>query len=69
MSVEDSRVFRDQSVLGYPQVLTQKCFNRFGRFLVIEECDMGGRDASWLWLQKGKIREAGINLSLNFRLR
>jgi hypothetical protein len=35
--VEDSRVFKDSSVLGFPRVLAQKCGNRNKRFLVLKE--------------------------------
>jgi hypothetical protein len=35
--VEDSRVFWNQSLQGFPRVLAQRCFNIHGGFLVVEE--------------------------------
>jgi hypothetical protein len=37
--VETFEVFWDQSRAGFPQLITQKCSNRHGRFLMIEESD------------------------------
>jgi hypothetical protein len=37
--VETSKVFWDQSRAGYPRIITQKCSNKHGRFLTVEEFD------------------------------
>lgn len=34
--VEDSRIFSNQSLQGFPRVLAQHCFNRHSGFLVVE---------------------------------
>ena len=36
---KDSSVYWDRSILGFPRILAQCCFNRHGSFLVIEEYD------------------------------
>ena len=43
VAVEDSQVFRDQTAPGRPRVLAQKCGNRNGRFLVLEEYNDRGK--------------------------
>ena len=37
--VENSEVFWDQSRAGYPRIIAQKCSNRHGFFLLLEEFD------------------------------
>jgi hypothetical protein len=37
--VETFEVFWNQSRAGYPWIIAQKCSNRHGRFLMIEEFD------------------------------
>ena len=37
VEVETFEVFWDQSKAGYPRIITQKCSNRHGRFLTIED--------------------------------
>jgi hypothetical protein len=37
--VENSEVFWDQSRAGYPRIIAQKCSNRHGNFLLLEEFD------------------------------
>ena len=37
VDLETSEVFWDQSRAGYPRIIVQKCANRHGRFLTIEE--------------------------------
>jgi hypothetical protein len=65
VAVEDSRVFRDQTVPGFPQVLAQKCGNRNERFLVIEEYN--GRGNAGLFLcRKEETDEVGISLLRSF---
>jgi hypothetical protein len=39
VDMETSEVFWDQSCAGYPQIIVQKCSNRYGRFLTVEEFD------------------------------
>jgi hypothetical protein len=61
VAVEDSRVFRDQTMLGFLRVLSQKCGNRNGRFLVIEEYN--GRGNAGLFLcRKEETDKDGIGL-------
>ena len=56
VAVEDSWVFKDQTVPGFPQVLAQKCGNRNGRFLVIEEYNGRGKCGS-IFVPKGRNRQ------------
>ncbi|KAE8009881.1 hypothetical protein FH972_006288 [Carpinus fangiana] len=56
VAVEDSRVFRDQTVPGFPRVLAQKCGNRNGRFLVIEEYNGRGKCGS-IFVPEGRNRQ------------
>jgi hypothetical protein len=37
VTVEDSRVFWNQASYGLPRVIAQRCFNRHGSFLLVEE--------------------------------
>ena len=39
VDVEMFEIFWDQSRVGYPRIIAQKCSNRHGRFLTIEEFD------------------------------
>ena len=48
VDVETSKVFWDQARVGYPRLITQKCSNRHGRFLTIEEFDGRKRSGSIL---------------------
>ena len=56
VAVEDSRVFRDQSLPGFPRVLAQKCGNKNGRFLVIEEYNGRGKCGS-IFVPEGRNRQ------------
>jgi hypothetical protein len=56
VAVEDSRVFRDQTVPGFLRVLAQKCGNRNGRFLVIEEYNGRGKCRS-IFVPEGRNRQ------------
>jgi hypothetical protein len=38
-NVVTSEVFWDKSNASYPRLLVQKCYNRHGRYLIIEERD------------------------------
>ncbi|KAE8055919.1 hypothetical protein FH972_012728 [Carpinus fangiana] len=58
VAVEDSRVFRDQTAPGRPRVLAQKCGNRNGRFLVLEEYNDRGRCGS-IFVPEGRDRQGG----------
>jgi hypothetical protein len=49
--VEDSRVFWNQSLQGFPLVLAQRCFNRHGGFLVVEEFNGDRRSDSIIVLE------------------
>jgi hypothetical protein len=46
--VEDSRVFWNQSQPGFPRIIAQRCFNRHGGFLVVEEFISDRRSGSVL---------------------
>jgi hypothetical protein len=48
VAMEDSRVFRDQTVPGFPRLLAQKCGNRNGRLLVLEEYNSKGNAGLFL---------------------
>jgi hypothetical protein len=54
--VEDSRVFRDQTVLGLPRLLAQKCGNRNGRLLVLEEYNDRGK-CGYIFVPEGRDRQ------------
>jgi hypothetical protein len=56
IAVEDSWVFRDSSVPGFPRVLAQKCENRNGWFLVLEEYNGRGKCGS-IFVPKGRNRQ------------
>jgi hypothetical protein len=56
VAVEDSRVFSDQTAPGHPRVLAQKCGNRNGRFLVLEEYNDRGRCGS-IFVPEGRDRQ------------
>jgi hypothetical protein len=51
--VEDSRVFWNQSLQGFPRVLAQRCFNIHGDFLVVEEF-IGDRRSDSIIVPEGK---------------
>ena len=50
---ETSEVFWDQSRAGYPRLIAQKCSNRHGRFLTIEEFD-GRRCIGTILIPEGR---------------
>ena len=52
LAVTTSEVFWDQSRAGYPRVIAQKCSNRHGKFLTIEEFDGRRRCGSVMILFK-----------------
>ena len=56
VAVDDSRVFRDQTVPGFPRVLAQKCGNKNGRFLVLEEYNGRGKCGS-IFVPEGRNRQ------------
>ena len=51
--VETFEVFWDQSRAGYPRIIAQKCSNRHGRFLTIEEFD-GRRRSGVILILEGQ---------------
>jgi hypothetical protein len=71
VSVQDSRVFWNQSVHGFPRILAQQCSNRHGYFLTIEEYE-GRRRSGSIMVSKGKFGEGweifGLELRSAFRL-
>jgi hypothetical protein len=54
VDVETSEVFWDQSRAGYPRIIMQKCWNRYGRFVTIEEFD-GRRRSSTILIPEGRF--------------
>jgi hypothetical protein len=52
VKVENSEVFWDQSRAGYPIIIAQKCSNRNGSFLTIEEFDV--RRCGSIMIPKGR---------------
>ena len=61
MAVEDSRVFRDESIRSFPCVLAQKCFNRHGSFLALEEYE-GRERRGRVLVPEGRSRKGWIRL-------
>jgi hypothetical protein len=53
VAMENSKVFWDQSRAGYTRIIAQKCSNRHGRFLTIEEFD-GKRRCGSLMIPEGR---------------
>jgi hypothetical protein len=53
-AVESSEVFWDQSRAGYPRIIAQKCSNRHGCFLTIEEFD-GRRRCGSIIVPEGRF--------------
>jgi hypothetical protein len=56
VEVEDSRVFWDQGRPGFPRVIAQRCFNRHGSFLLVEEYD-GRRKSGVVLVPEGRRGE------------
>jgi hypothetical protein len=65
--VHDRRVFWNQSVSGFPRILTQQCANRHGYFLTIEEYEGRRRKCSIL-VPKGKFGEGWKRFGEELRL-
>jgi hypothetical protein len=51
--VQSSEVFWDHSRAGFPRIIAQKCANRNGRFLKVEEFD-GGRKCGAIMVLEGR---------------
>ena len=54
VEVDMSEVFWDQSRAEYPRIIAQKCSNRHGRFLTIEEFD-GRRRCGTILIPEGRF--------------
>jgi hypothetical protein len=54
VAVENFEVFWDQSRAGYPRIITQKCSNRHGSFLTIEEFD-GRKKCGSIMVPEGRF--------------
>jgi len=71
VSVQDSRVFWNQSIRGFPRILAQQCSNRHCYFLTVEEYE-GRRRSGSIMVPKGRFGEGwerfGLELRLAFRL-
>ena len=66
VDVETSEVFWDQARAGYPRLITQKCSNRHGRFLTIEEFDGRKRSGS-IFIPEGRHRKGWAALIAELR--
>jgi hypothetical protein len=56
---ESSEVFWDQSRAGYPRIIAQKCSNRHGRCLTIEEFD-GRRRCGTILIPEGRFGQGWV---------
>jgi hypothetical protein len=56
VSVQDSRVFWNQSIAGFPRILGQQCSNRHGYFLLVEEYE-GRKKSGSILVPKGRYGE------------
>ncbi len=65
MVVEDSRVFWNQSQPGFPRIIAQRCFNRHGGFLVVEEF-IGDRRSGSVLIQEVEPVKAGRFLAWSY---
>jgi hypothetical protein len=54
--VDDSRVFWNQASPGFPRVIAQRCFNRHGSFLLVEEY-AGSRKSGVVLVPEGRRGE------------
>ena len=54
VEVETSEVFWDQSRARYPRIIVQKCSNRHGCFLTIEEFE-GRRRSGTILIPEGRV--------------
>jgi hypothetical protein len=61
VEVETSEVFWDQSRAGFPWIITQKCSNRHGCFLTIEEFD-GRRRSGTILIPEGRFGQGWARL-------
>ena len=68
MDVETSEVFWDQSRVGYPRIITQKCSNRHGHgwFLTIEEF-VGRRQCGTILIPEGHHSQGWTRLISKLR--
>jgi hypothetical protein len=67
MDMETSEVFWDQSRAGYPRLIVQKCCNRHGRFLTIEEFD-GRRRSGTILIPEGRYGQGWARLILELKM-
>jgi len=66
-SIQDSRVFWNQSVAGFPRILGQQCSNRHGFFLLVEEYE-GRKKSGSILVPKGRYGEGWERFELELRL-
>ena len=64
--VENSEVFWDQSRAGYPRIIAQKCSNRHGNFLLLEEFD-GRSKCGSIRIPEGRYGEGWDRLLVELR--
>ena len=63
MKVENSEVFWDQSRASFPRIIAQKCSNRNGNFLTIEEFD-GRRRCGSIMIPEGHYGQGWERLTM-----
>ena len=66
VDVETSEVFWNQSRARYPRIIAQKCSNRHGRFLTVEEFD-GRRRSGPILIPEGRYGQGWSRLILELR--
>jgi hypothetical protein len=66
VDVDTSEIFWDQARAGYPRLITQKCSNRHGRFLTIEECE-GRKRSGTVLVPEGRQRQGWVTLIAELR--
>jgi hypothetical protein len=67
VTVQDHRLFRNQSISGFPRILAQQCSNRHRFFLIIEEYE-GRRRSGSVLVPKGRIGEGWERFGVELRL-
>ena len=66
VKVENSEVFWDQSRAGHPKIIAQKCSNRNGNFLTIEEFD-GRRRCCSIMIPEGRYGQGWEQFMVDVR--
>jgi hypothetical protein len=67
VDVETTEIFWDQARAGFPRLITQKCSNRHGRFLTIEECE-GRKRSGTVLVSEGRHHQGWVTLIAELRV-